>query len=155
MVFCRQCNRQVEDCEHCAFPIAGQRVPVTDAKVATLTYCAADRILEIAFRSGQVWQLSHVPEGIFRELCDATVSSFLKFIAQRYTAVPVKTGVHAIRIPSIERCGKCRGPMKEGHRTISTSDRMIRVRWDCAPCDGKEWRTYRAADRPAGQPKAG
>ena len=146
MVFCRQCNRQVDDCEHCAFPLAARHMPVTDAKVATLAYSSSDRVLEIVFRSGQVWQLSHVPEGIYKELCDATISSFLKFIAQRYNAVPVKTGIHAIRVPHEELCGKCRKPMIEAHRTVSTIDRMVRIRWQCSKCDVNEWRTYRAAN---------
>jgi hypothetical protein len=39
-----------------------------------------------------VWQL-HTPDGTYKELQNSTISSFLKFIAQRYKAPPVKKGI--------------------------------------------------------------
>jgi hypothetical protein len=142
MVFCRQCQKRVEDCEHCVFPIRAPRVAVTDSKVATLAYNAADRVLEITFKSGQIWQLSHVPEGIYKELCDATISSFLKFIAQRYQAAPVKTGIHGIKVPTQEPCPKCETPMTLEHRTDNTIEHSVRIRWRCSACERNEWKTY-------------
>ena len=61
MVFCKECRRNVEDCSHFVVPIAGERIPVFDAKVVSLAYDPQERILEIAFKSGQVWQLFGVP----------------------------------------------------------------------------------------------
>jgi hypothetical protein len=119
-------------------------MPVTDEKVAALAYSGTERILEIAFHSGQVWQLSHVPEGIYKELCDATISSFLQFIAKRYNAVPVKTGIHAVRVPATEVCFQCKQPMSAGHQNRSAADGVIRVKWDCPACRRSEWRTYGA-----------
>ena len=36
MVFCKECRRNVEDCPHFVVPIAGERIPVFDAKVVSL-----------------------------------------------------------------------------------------------------------------------
>ena len=57
MVFCKECQQKVEDCPHFVAPIAARRIEVFDAKVKTLAYDPDQRILEIAFKSGQVWQL--------------------------------------------------------------------------------------------------
>src|SRR5216117_2164122 len=63
MVFCKQCQRKVEDCAHFVLPLPGQarRVRVFDEKVESLAYLEEKRILEIAFKTGQVWQLWEVP----------------------------------------------------------------------------------------------
>ena len=61
MVYCRQCQKKVNDCEHFVLPIEGKRVSVFDARVDTIGYAAEKRVLEIAFKSGQVWQLFDVP----------------------------------------------------------------------------------------------
>ena len=61
MVYCRQCQKKVIDCEHFVFPIEAKRVSVFDARVETMAYAAEKRILEIALKSGQVWQLFDVP----------------------------------------------------------------------------------------------
>jgi hypothetical protein len=55
---------------------------VFDAHVETIVYAAESRVLEIAFKSGPVWQLFDVlPDN--NALQDSTISSFLKFIALR------------------------------------------------------------------------
>lgn len=135
VVHCRVCRKKVEDCEHCVYPITAPRLPVADAKVKTIAYNVTDRILEIALHSGQVWQLSPVPEGVYKELCDSTIASFLNFIAKRYNAVPVKTGVHAIQVPIEEPCPKCKGVMVQVHRTQSAIDPFVRIRWSCGACN--------------------
>ena len=75
MVFCRACNKKVEDCEHCVFPVEAPRINVVDSKVATLAYERDERILEIGFHSGQVWQLSQVPPVM---QCSACRPMFIK-----------------------------------------------------------------------------
>jgi|SRR5436190_22950358 len=142
MVFCKDCSRKVVDCEHCAFPIAGIRVPVYDEKVETLAYAAEKRVLEIAFKSGQVWQLSNVPEPVYAELRDSTISSFLKFISHRYKATPVKSGLAAIAVPKNEKCPVCSHAMNESNRTSSEFDKFIRVFWQCPSCKKSKWETY-------------
>src|SRR5215831_20419956 len=92
-VYCRQCQQKVADCEHFVYPIQAPRVHVFDPKVETLGYEEKERILEVTFKSGQVWQLFGVPPAIYGELRDTSISSFLKFIAQRYKSAPVKTGI--------------------------------------------------------------
>jgi hypothetical protein len=57
MVYCRQCQKKVNDCEHFVFPIEAKHVSVFDARVETIAYAVEKRVLEIAFKSGQVWQL--------------------------------------------------------------------------------------------------
>jgi hypothetical protein len=83
MVYCRECRKKVNDCEHFVFPIEAKGVSVFDARVETIAYAAESRVLEIAFRSGQVWQLFDVLPDIYNALQDSTISSFLKFIALR------------------------------------------------------------------------
>jgi hypothetical protein len=132
----------VELCEHFTAPIDGQRIPVFDEKVRSLAYDRRQRILEIAFKSGQVWQLFDVPDGIYAELRESTISSFLKFIAKRYKAAPVKTGAGGICVPETVSCPKCGGAMTRRHQTESGFAAYVRVLWSCAKCDGSEWRTY-------------
>src|SRR5437879_3557075 len=91
MVFCKECQQKVEDCPHFVYPIKAPRVSVFDPKIETLGYDEQQRILEIVFKSGQVWQLFGVPPNIYAELRDTSISSFLKFIAQRHKSAPVKT----------------------------------------------------------------
>src|ERR1051326_3062122 len=122
MVFCRQCGQKVEDCPHFVYPIQSPRVRVYDEKVETISYNEQQRILEIAFKTGQVWQLLDVPPGIYQELRGAPISSFLKFIAQRYKSAPVKTGMRAIIVPDGEVCTKCKSAMKQAHRINNTFD---------------------------------
>jgi uncharacterized protein with PIN domain len=142
MVFCRQCQSKVEDCEHFVLPIPGKRVKVFDEKVETLVYASDSRILEIAFRSGQVWQLADVPDGIYKELQNSTISSFLKFIAQRYKASPVKQGIRAIVVPETQPCPVCKAPMKASSRTENQMEKFVRVFWHCPNCKKSEWQTY-------------
>ena len=61
MVFCKECQQKVEECPHFVAPIKAKRVEVFDEKVKSLAYDAEQRILEVAFKSGQVWQLFSVP----------------------------------------------------------------------------------------------
>jgi hypothetical protein len=142
VVFCRQCQKKVDDCEHFVVPIEGPRVSVFDEKVRSLAYSREHRILEIAFKSGQVWQLFDVPDGIYAELRESTVSSFLKFIARRYKAAPVKTGVNAINVPESLPCPKCGVAMTRQHQTESGFEKYVRVLWSCEKCQSSEWRTY-------------
>jgi hypothetical protein len=60
MVFCRECKKKVDDCEHFVSPLGVATVPVFDPKIKTLAYNANARILEIAFKNGQTWQLAGV-----------------------------------------------------------------------------------------------
>src|SRR5262245_24942591 len=66
MVFCKECQQKVEECPHFVPPIKAKRVEVFDEKVKSLAYDAEQRILEIAFKSGQVWQLFSVPRRVCR-----------------------------------------------------------------------------------------
>src|SRR5436190_18448335 len=124
MVFCKECRQKVEDCPHFVYPITAQRVSVFDPKIETLAYEQEQRILEIAFKGGQVWQLWGVPPAIYQELRDSTISSFLKFIAQRYKASPVKTGIHSIKLPELEKCFACQTTMTQAHLNSSTIDNV-------------------------------
>jgi len=143
LVFCRQCQRKVEDCEHFVPPIEGPRVPVFDEKVSTLAYASQERTLEIALKSGQVWQLFAVPPGIYEELRSSTVSSFLKFIAHRYKTAPVKHGFNAGVVPESVPCVNCNAAaMTVKHQTQGTFDGSVRVLWKCPKCGRSEWRQY-------------
>ena len=102
----------------------------------------AKRILEIAFKSGQVWQLAEVPAGIYAELRNSTISSFLKFIAIRYKASPVKTGIYAIAVPKEELCPICQTAMAEQNRTAGALNKFIRVFWLCPGCKKSKWESY-------------
>ena len=142
MVFCRKCERKVEDCEHLALPIEGKRVRVFDEKVETLAYAEDKRILEVALKNGQVWQLAEVPAGIYAELRKSTIGSFLKFMATRYPIYPVKTGIYAIAVPKEERCPVCESAMKEQNRTAGALNKFIRVFWLCPQCKKSKWESY-------------
>jgi hypothetical protein len=61
MVFCRDCQKQVEDCEHFVPPLSVSRVDIFDPKVRTLAYDERKRILELSFKNGQTWKLQQVP----------------------------------------------------------------------------------------------
>jgi hypothetical protein len=61
MVFCKECNQKVQDCLHFVYPIEAPRVHVFDPTVETLGYDERQRVLEITFKTGQVWQLFGVP----------------------------------------------------------------------------------------------
>jgi KTSC domain-containing protein len=141
MVFCKDCKRQVDLCSHFVYPIEAPRVSVFDPKIETLAYSEKERILEIVFKSGQVWQLLGVPPAIYMELRDTSITSFLRFIAQRYKSVPVRTGLQAIRIPESESCPQCQKPMSVRHRIDSQFDANVRVLWEC-PNSHSEWRQY-------------
>ena len=43
-----------------------------DAKIEALAYSEQNRILEIVYKNGQVWQLFGVPPSIYEELRDTT-----------------------------------------------------------------------------------
>ena len=149
MVFCKECKKKVEECPHFVEPIQAPSIQVFDPKIDTLAYSEESRILEITYKSGQVWQLFGVPPSIYGELRDTTLTSFVKFIAQRYKAAPVKTGLKAIKVPDFERCSKCNAEMKVRHRINNQFDIMIRILWECSSCDRAEWRQYESGKRPA------
>jgi len=142
MVFCKECKQKVEECPHFVDPIQAPSVQVFDPKIDTLAYSEANRILEITYKNGQVWQLFGVPPSIYGELRETTLTSFVKFIAQRYKAAPVKTGLKALKVPDSEKCSKCDSIMKVRHRINNPFDVMIRILWECTTCDHCEWRKY-------------
>jgi hypothetical protein len=133
MVFCRECKKKVEDCQHCVPPLDVPAVPVFDPKIKTLAYKPDTRILEIAFKNGQVWQLAGVQPDIYEALLQQTLSSFLKFVAHRYKASPVRTIQPA-------PCPACKRPMVEQHRTTVGA---LRILWNCERCNQSFWRSYR------------
>jgi hypothetical protein len=137
MVFCRDCNKKVADCPHCVPALKVKRVEVFDPKVKTLAYDEPRKILEIAFKNGQSWQLKPIPAVIYQELLQQTLSSFLKFIAHRYQANPVKPG-NEDRIPN-ELCPACHQGMTNNHQTMG---KPVRVLWHCEACNQSLWKTY-------------
>jgi hypothetical protein len=134
MVFCRECNRKVNDCPHFVPPLGIPAVPVFDPKIKTVAYKTDSRTLEIAFKNGQVWQLFGVPHDICEALLQQTLSSFLKFVAHRYQAAPVRTNG-----PQPQNCPACNRAMTERHRTTSGT---LRILWQCAPCNQSFWHSY-------------
>jgi hypothetical protein len=155
MVFCKECKQKVEECPHFVDPIQAPSVQVVDSKIDALAYIESDRILEITYKTGQVWQLFGVPPSIYGELRDTTLDSFVKFIAQRYKAAPVKTGLKAIKVPDFEKCPKCDASMKVRHRINNQFDIMIRILWECSACDRTEWRQYRIGKMRVGKRSSG
>jgi KTSC domain-containing protein len=139
MVFCRECRQQVEDCVHCVPPLNVRAVEVFDPKVKTLAYEANTLVLEITFKNGQVWQLFGVKPDIYDELLQATLSSFLNFLAHRYKAAPVRVAKPKDGESEVQRCPACKRPMTEQHRTTGG---ILRVLWKCVPCNQSLWRTY-------------
>lgn len=92
-----------------------------------------------------IWQLSST------ELRDTTLTSFVKFIAQRYKAAPLKTGLKAIKVPDFEKCSKCDANMKVRHRVDNQFDIRIRILWECVGCDHTEWKRYEDGKRQVGK----
>jgi len=125
----------VGDCEHFVEPLRVRSVSVFDPKIKSLAYKSQARTLEISFKNGQVWQLSGVPPDIYEAMLQQTLSSFLKFLAHRYKASPVRTG-H----PPPAECPACKRPMTEQHRTRVGA---LRILWHCQPCNQSLWRSYR------------
>jgi len=142
MVFCKECKRKVEDCPHFVDPVQIPRTPVFDEKIESLAYSEPERILEIAYRNGQVWQLSPVPPAMAQEIRDTTLWSFIKFIAQRYKASPVRKGARAVHVPVTQECWKCKGTMNVGHRIDDRFEAKVRVLWKCTMCSHHEWKQY-------------
>jgi len=141
MVYCRDCRKKVEDCEHFVYPIKGGRISVFDARVETIAYHDEQRTLEVALKTGQVWQFFQVPRETFDALQDSTISSFLKFMAHKYSYAPVKTGMRAVIVPDSEKCN-CGNMMLQKHRTGSDFDKYVRVLWSCQSCNASEWKQY-------------
>jgi hypothetical protein len=142
MVFCKRCNQKVEVCPHFVDSIEAEKVRVLDEKIDWLAYREEDRIMEIAYKNGQVWQLSPVPPAIYCEIRDTTLWSFVKFIAQRYNASPVKTGLQAIKIPASEKCRECGAFMTGLQRVPNTRDVRVKVLWKCTGCQREIWKEY-------------
>jgi len=61
MVYWRKCGKKVEDCVHFVPPLNMPPTEVFDPKVKTLAYKEDGRILEVAFKNGQVSQLFGIP----------------------------------------------------------------------------------------------
>lgn len=140
MVFCRACQRRVEDCEHFVPALMIRAVEVFDPKVKSLAYDEERRILQIAYKDGQSWQLQGVSKQTFEELLQQTLSSFLKFIAHRYKANPVRKRPTIMPIPESEPCPGCKNPMIERHKTAK--EPAARVLWQCETCNRSTWRSY-------------
>jgi hypothetical protein len=128
-------------------PIQSPRTPVFDEKIASLAYSEHDRILEIAYRNGQVWQLSPVPPALAQEIKDTTLWNFIKFIAQRYKAAPVRTKKRTVMVPSTQECWKCKGTMTISHRVDDHYDGKARILWQCKTCTHHEWKQYEASTK--------
>jgi hypothetical protein len=79
---------------------------------------------------------------VFNGLQESTLSSFLKFMAPRYKSAPVKTGQAAVPVPESEQCQKCGKLMTVRHRVGSDFEQYVRIFWECAACDKREWRQY-------------
>jgi ribosomal protein L37AE/L43A len=140
MVFCRTCQTKVEDCAHFVPPLTVRAVEVFDPKVKSLAYDERRHFLEIAYKNGQSWQLEGVSKEIYQELLHQTLSSFLKFIAHRYKASPVRKTSPKESIPSTEPCPVCKNPMTERHKTAK--EPPARVLWNCDTCKHSFWRSY-------------
>ena len=109
---------------------APRRSVAPDGQDRTLTD-EPRRILEIRFKNGQTWQLKGVPPEIYQEFLHQTLSSFLKFIAHKYQANPVKSQPDKESIPSTEPCPDCKTPMTVQHQTSPRPP--ARVLWKCDP----------------------
>jgi hypothetical protein len=140
MVFCRACQKKVEDCEHFVAPLMVRAVEVFDPKVKSLAYDEKRRILEIIYKNGLAWQLKDVSKETYEQLLHQTLSSFLKFIAHRYAANPVRKNVAKEVVPSSEPCPDCKTPMSERHTTAKEAP--ARVLWECPACKHTFWRSY-------------
>jgi hypothetical protein len=90
----------------------------------------------------EVWQLFDVPPNVYNALQDSTISSFLKFIAHRYRSAPVKTGKHSVRVPEYEKCVQCGSAMTVRRKVGSDFEKFVRVLWECASCNQRQWRQY-------------
>jgi len=142
MVFCKECKQKVEECPHFVDPIQAPKFAVHDEKIEFLAYSEQLRVLEITYKTGQVWQLFSVPMSIYSEIRDTSLWSFVKFIAQRYRAAPVKTGLKAIKVPDSEKCLDCNADMKVRHRIDNQFDIKVRIFWECQACSRTVWKEY-------------
>jgi hypothetical protein len=142
MVFCKECKQKVEECPHFVDPIQAPRLAVHDEKIEYLAYSEDQRVLEITYKNGQVWQLFPVPASIYSEIRDTSLWSFVKFMAQRYKAAPVKTGLKAIKVPASEKCLECNADMKVRHRIDNQFDVKVRILWECPGCARTLWKEY-------------
>jgi hypothetical protein len=147
MVVCKECKRKVEECPHFVDPIQAPSIQVLDSKIESLASSEENRILEITYKNSQVWQLFGVPPSIYGELRDTTLTSFVKFIAQRYKAAPVKTGLKTIKVPDPEKCSKCNANMNVRHRIDNQFDVKIRILWECLGCNRTEWKQYESESK--------
>jgi hypothetical protein len=150
MVFCKSCKQKVDDCPHFVEPIQAPRTIVYDEKVASLAYAERERILEISYRNGQTWQLSPVPPAMAQEIKDTTLWSFIKFIAQRYKANPVRTPKKTADVPASQECWKCKSTMTISHRINDPFEPKARVLWQCTSCTHHEWKQYEGNTKRAG-----
>jgi len=142
MVFCKECKKKVAECPHFVDPIQAPKLAVHDEKIDFLAYSEEERVLELTYKNGQVWQLFPVPSSIYYEIRDTSLWSFVKFIAQRYKAAPVKTGLKAIKVPDSEKCLECKADMKVRHRIDNQFDVKVRIFWECPDCSRTVWKEY-------------
>jgi ribosomal protein S27AE len=93
-------------------------------------------------RKDSAYETLCMSEGIYKALCDSTISSFLNFVAKRYKAAPVRISAK-IDIPQSEKCLQCGSDMMRRHKTSANAiDKYVRVLWACSKCDKAEWKTY-------------
>jgi hypothetical protein len=144
VVFCRECNAKVEDCQHFVAPLNVSSVEVFDPKIRSLAYKKDARILEIRFKNGQAWQLFDISPEVYQQLLQQTLSSFVKFIGRRYSPRPVRVPKPSQRAPrpaapKDEPCPACHRPMTNKHQT---SGQPMRILWYCKRCNQSLWRSY-------------
>ena len=145
MVFCRDCKAKVEDCEHFVSALDTAAVEVFDPKIEALAYKKDAGILEVRFKNGQAWQLFGISQDLYAELLQQTLSSLLKFIANRHNPRPVRSKPQrhgtdgAELVPKEEPCPACHRAMAVHHQT---SGQPVRVLWHCERCNQSLWRTY-------------
>ncbi len=72
-------------------------------------------------------------------ILDQNISSFLKFIAHRYQANPVRQA-KTESIPATESCPDCKQPINLRHRTNKVPP--ARILWHRQKCNKAAWRTY-------------
>lgn len=51
---------------------------VDSSMAKSVGYSAASSVLEIAFRSGEVWQYHHVPEQVYREMISGSIGKYFQ-----------------------------------------------------------------------------
>jgi len=55
-----------------------ERLHVVSSMAVTVGYDAADKILEIEFRTGEVWQYHNVPKDVHLELISGSIGKYFQ-----------------------------------------------------------------------------